>query len=306
MVVRKFFLIILVAILLVSLPGYQALAHVCDDVLRHDPIAIWPEKETIKITNSGQFKIFLRNGWAASIHKVELIVPPSPFEISVIPNLIERVLPEEHVFFLVNLTIPQKAETGPHSLLMKVNAQEFEVAREVNLKIQVEQPTPEPEPEPRQPEATIEIIPKDVLVAMSAFPDIVETEPGQVAKFKIFVRSGHTEFLHDLVLSVSNGNFEVLDIAPSLIKELRPGDTTFFEVTLSVPKGAGHGDYLVLVHLKAQELPLERVTGVSIRVKKVNEWLPYLYILAILLLISLLIWRWQGTIRQRSKLPPGQ
>lgn len=301
---NRIFLPILIAIFTMSLPAYQALAHVCDDVLEHDPIVIWPEKETIKIVKTGQFKIFLRNDYSDSIKRVKLTVRPSPFEISVTPALIERVTPGQRVFFLVNLTIPQETKPGSYPLLMEVNAAEFAVARKVNLKIEVERPTPEAHQPP--PEAVIEVIPEDILIAMSAFPDVVEAEPGEVVKFTIFVRSGHTKCLHDLVLSVSSEDFEVLAITPASLDKLEAGDSAPFEVTLSIPEEIKHGDYLVLPKLKVRELAVERGTSLLIRVKEVKEWLTYLYALAILFLVGLLIWRWQKTTQRRSRLLPGQ
>lgn len=305
---RRLFLIVLMANLAMAPLAYQASSHVCDDVLEHDPIVIWPEKETIKIVATGQFKIFLRNDYFESIHKVRLIVPPSPFEISVVPAQIERVTPGERVFFTVNLTIPKEIDPGDYPLLLEVNAREFAITRKVKLRIQVErrEPVPHPKPQQPEPEATLEVIPEDIPIAMSVFPDIVEAEPGEIVKLRIFVRSGHTACLHDLVLSILTEDFEVSNVAPATLEKLQAGDSASFEVTLSIPEDIKHGDYVVLVKLKVRELAVERGTSLLIRVTGVKEWLTYIYVLAILFLIALLIWRWQKVVRQRSKPLPGR
>lgn len=307
----------------------QTLAHVCDDVLMHDPIVIWPEKEIVEITKIGQFKIFLRNEYSDSIHNVRVITPPSPFEFSVNPPLIEGVKPREQVSFLINLFIPEKIKPGRYPLLIKVNAQEFAIDREVSLTIKVKepfiqpkpQPKPEPEPEPQpEPQAVIEIKPGDILVAISAFPAVIETEPGKIIKFKIFVRNGHTISLRNLTLSVSKDyyppttlspeerapHFEILNIEPKLIEEIKPGDITSFEVTLKIPEKIERGDYPLFVEIRAQELSLARQTSLVVKIKKVKEWISYFYILAILFLIGLLIWRWRKLTRERSRLLPVQ
>ncbi len=285
------------------------LAHVCDDVLQHDPIVIWPEKQTLEITETGQFKIFLRNDYSESIHDVRLIAPSSLFKFSINPPLIERVRPKEEVSFLVNLSISEEIKSGSYPISIKIKAQEFTIDREVNLTIEVKkpfrpppqlEPKPEPEPQPK-PQAIIEIAPKDILVAMSVFPDILEVKPKERAKFKIFIRNGHSQSLHHLIISIPQERFEILNINPEIIREIKPGTVASFEVALAVPAQIKEGNYPLFTKVKAQEFALAREVSLIIKVKKVKKWLIYLYLLAILSLIGLLIWRWRRITQRQSR-----
>lgn len=293
-------------------------AHVCDDVLRSDPIVIWPEKQIVEISQVGQFKIFLKNGYGASIHQVRLIIPPSPFEISTNPPLIEKVEPREEVFFLVNLSIPQEVKSGTYPLLMEVGAREFTVNRKVNLNITVEVPAPKPKPkleaktEPKlepeaepqtepeleaEPEAVVEIIPEEIPIAISVLPNEIGVEAGQSTELRVFVRSGYSKSLHNITLFINESRFKV-KITPTIIEELTPKESKFFLIHLTVPPETEMGDYVMPIEFSATELPVKRwVRDVRIRVGKVWEEKTYLYLLIILFIILILVWRW-GRIKK--------
>lgn len=293
----------------------QVLAHVCDNVLRDDPIVVWPEKEIVEIAKTGQFKIFLRNEYWDSIHNVKIITPPSPFEIFVNPVLIERIAPGEKVSFLVNLTIPEKMEPGNYPLLMKIDAREFEITRNINLTIRVKplppsiEPQPEPLPEPKpqpEPKAVVEIIPEEISVAISVFPDEIDIRPGQSSEFKVFIRSGYDKPLHNITLLIEKGRFE-MKVTPEIIKELRAGETKFFLVRLKVPDDIKFGEYITRIDFKADEFPLKRhVCEVLIRVGEVWDWKTYLYLVVTLVIIFILIWRWRKLTQKPPKPLPGQ
>jgi len=276
-------------------------AHVCDDVLRDDPIVVWPEKQIVEIVRTGEFRIFLRNEYWSSIHDVKIITPPTPFEFSVNPVLIERVKPREQVSFLVTLSIPEKVKPGRYPILMKVNAREFEVTRDINLIIRVKEP-PKPEPQP-EPNALIEIVPEEILVATTIFPEEIDIRPGKTKEFKAFMRSGYDKSLHNITLSLQPPDEFEITITPEVIQELKPGATRFFTLALYVPAETKFGEYRLRINFKAAEFPVERHLGdVLIRVSDVRDWKTPLYGLAILLLIGILLWR----ILRRQKLILGQ
>lgn len=311
MLLIKSFLIFWLIFFIISSTNLAS-SHVCDDVLRQDPIVIWPEKETIKTTKTGQFKIFLKNDYFDSINKVRIIIPPSPFEISITPNLIEKITSGEKIFFSVNFIIPEKVKSGLYSLLLKVNAREFTIDREVNLKIQVERPIPEIQPAPKipeiqpEPEAMIKIIPEDIPIAISVFPDVIEVKRGEVIKFKIFVRNGHPQPLHNLKVFIPKEPFKILNVEPKLIEKIQFNEIAFFKVTLAIPKEKEIGNYPLFIEIGAKELPLARQTSLVIKVREVKSWIPYLQFSAILFLIVFMIWRWRGVTRKRSELLPKQ
>lgn len=269
-------------------------AHVCDDVLEFDPIEIRSEFESIKVKERGQFKVFLKNNYGASIHNVKIIIPENIFEINVTPTLIEKVRPGEKVDFLIKITIPENVKPGEYPLILKVWAQEFEVSREVNLKIQVERPIPEPE-------AVVEIIPEDIPIAISVFPSPVEIESNKSAEFRVYVRNGHTKPIHNLKLFFKKNDFEV-KVVPEIIEKIEPGGKNFFLVNLFVPAKTKRGDYTLAMELGADELAVRRGIGTIIRVKKVREEITYIYLVVISLIILLLVWRWQA-LKRLKQLP---
>jgi hypothetical protein len=298
---------------LVIWPSSQLFAHVCDDVLRQDPIVIWPEGEIIEIQKTGQFKIFLRNDYWDSINQVKLIPPPeSPFKIWVVPSLIERVAPKEKTSFLVNLTIPQGIKPGFYPLLMKIDAREFRITRDINLTIIIKEPPlpPKPLPEP-EPEAVVEIIPEEIPVAISVFPDEIDIEPEKSTEFKVYIRSGYDKPLTNITLLIDEVVFKEfgfeMKVQPEAIQELGPEETKFFLINLKVPAEAKMGEYIMPLYFKADELPVERhVCDVLIRVGEVWEWKTYFYLLIILLIIFITIWRWRKLSQTRLKLRPKQ
>lgn len=273
-------------------------AHVCDDVLRDDPIVIWSEKKIVEITKTSQFKIFLRNDYWSNIHDVRIITPPTPFEFLINPLLIERVEPREQVSFFVNLSIPEKIEPGSYLILMKVNAREFEITRDINLTIRVKEPPPkEPEPLPEplpqpEPKAVVEIVPEEILVATSIFPEEIDIRPGEIKEFKAFLRSGYDKPLHNITLSLKPPDRFEITITPENIQELKPGATKFFTLSLYVPTETKLGEYSMRINFKTDEFTMERrFDDVLIRVGEVYDWKTLFYGLAILLLIGILLYR---------------
>lgn len=178
-------------------------AHVCDDVLRYDPIEIRAETQTVKIIEQGEFRIFLKNNYGSSIHNVRVIVPENLFYINITPMLIEKVAPGQKVFFSISVTVPKDMKPGTYPLVLKVDALEFEIAREVHVTIQVE-----------REEAVVEIIPEDIPVATSIFPDVIEVEPGQNVEFRVYVRNGHTKAIHNISLFIRESKEYMIGASP--------------------------------------------------------------------------------------------
>jgi uncharacterized membrane protein len=279
--------IILTTLLFIVLSINLAEAHVCDDVLRLDPIEIRPEVQTVKIIEQGEFKIYLKNNYGDSIHNVRVIVPENLFDIKVAPVLIEKVLPRREIYFLVKITIPKGTRTGRYPLIMKVDAQEFEIPRDVHITIQVE-----------KEEAVVEIVPEDIPIATSVFPNMIEVEPNQSVQFRVYVRNGHTESVHNIRLFVNESRFNI-KITPEIIKEIKSRDKTYFLVDLTVPEELKHGDYMVAMELDADEFT-GRGLGIVVRVGEVREEIIYIYLLIILFFISLLVWRWLALRQSRQ------
>jgi uncharacterized membrane protein len=255
------------------------MSHVCDDVLDHDPIVIWPEMRQIEVVETGEFKIFLKNNYIGSIHNVRLIAPQRVFDIKISPVMIEQVAPGEEISFLVGMNIPEETKPGTYSLLMRVDALEFKVEREVNITVQVE-----------EEEAVVEIVPEEVPVAISVFPDIIEVEPAQSTHLKVFVRSGYTKSLHNISLFIDEGKFKV-NIVPDVIEEIKPEAMTFFTVNLVIPEGMEHGEYPLMMEVGADEFTVRRGVYAIIKVGEVKEEITYLYLLIILFLLLILVFR---------------
>jgi uncharacterized membrane protein len=255
------------------------MSHVCDDVLDHDPIVIWPEMRQIEVVETGEFKIFLKNNYIGSIHNVRLIAPQRVFDIKISPVMIEQVAPGEEISFLVGMNIPEETKPGTYSLLMRVDALEFKVEREVNITVQVE-----------EKEAVVEIVPEEVPVAISVFPDIIEVEPAQSTHLKVFVRSGYTKSLHNISLFIDEGKFKV-NIVPDVIEEIKPEAMTFFTVNLVIPEGMEHGEYPLMMEVGADEFTVRRGVYAIIKVGEVKEEITYLYLLIILFLLLILVFR---------------
>jgi uncharacterized membrane protein len=269
-----------------------ASAHVCDDVLKDDPIEIKPEMKTIKIAKQGEFRISLKNNHYSSIHRVRMIPPENKFNINITPLWIEEVASKQQVFFTVNITIPEDIKPGVYPLILKVDAQEFKIAREVGLTIKIE-----------EEETDVEITPEDIPVAISVFPDVIEVETKQATRFRVYIKNGHTESLHNITLYVEESRFEI-DVAPEVIEEIKPGDRDYFVVDLTIPEDIEHGDYLLVLEVDADEFTVRRGRGAVIRVSEVKEEVTYLYLLVIFLILFVAIWR--GVVLWRSKQRPEQ
>lgn len=269
----------IIILLFITLYINQAEAHVCDDVLMHDPIKIRTDVQTVLMTKEGEFKVLLRNDYRAPIHNVSIIVPENLFDIRITPTLIESVLPGQEVYFSVKITVPEDVRPGAYPLLMKVDALEFEITRDIQLTLQVE-----------ERKTVIEILPEDIPVAISVFPSVIEIEPARSMEIRVYVRNGHTESIHNLSLFVNESKFRV-NITPKIIEELRAGDKTYFVVDLFVPTDIELGDYMLAMEVDAHEFAVRRGVSVIVRVGEVREEITYLYLLIVSFLIFLLIWR---------------
>jgi hypothetical protein len=276
--------VLLLLILLIN----SAQAHVCDDVLRYDPIEIRPEMRTVEIVEQGEFKIFLRNNYRTSIHEVRIIGPKNLFDISIIPTSIERVAPGQEVHFSVRIAIRKTVAPGIYPLVLKVDALEFKVPRDVQITLRVV----------GEKEALVKILPDDIPIAISVFPSRVEVEPNQSKEFRVYVRSA--ESVHNLSLFITETRFRI-SVTPQIIEELKPGDMVYFLVQLFAPPDLEHRDYVLTMELDADELAVRRGFTAIVRVGKVGD-VSYLYSFLILFLILLLAWRWLAL--RRSKRHP--
>lgn len=287
------------------LTGYSNLAqaHVCDDVLMFDPIEIRAEFEKIEIEQKGEFRIFIKNNYGASIHNVRLIPPENIFGIEIIPSSIDQIMSGQKASFLVKVKIPEEVKPGRYFLIMKVDALEFTVQREVQINIEVKKVEEERREvkkveEEKPEEAVIEILPEDIPIATSLFPDKIEVEPGQSTEFRVYLRHTHKKSIHNIRLVINEQRFKV-NVMPRIIKELKPQEKTYFLVSLTVPPNLKPGDYMLSMELVADELAIPRGIGTTIKVGKVREEITYLYLLIILFILFIIIW--QGFKRKKIK-----
>lgn len=256
----------------------SVLAHVCDDVLRHDPINIRTDTQVVRVLDKGEFKIFLKNNYVDTIHNVKVIIPENLFDFKVTPDIIEQVKSGQEVHFLVRVAVSKDIEQGTYPLVLKVSASEFAVAREIQVTIKLE-----------KEDTIVEIQPRDIPLAVSAARDIIEVEPSKSIEFKVFMRHGHTNSIHNAKLLIGN-KFEV-NVTPVIIEEIKPSETTYFLLTLKVPENMREGDYLIPIEVSADEFPVRYGTSITIRVGKIREELTYLYFLLIIILIGFLVLR---------------
>jgi len=265
-------------------------AHVCDDVLRGGAVKIRPESEIVKIEKMGEFKVFLKNDYRLPIDNVTLTPQESPFDVQVTPQLIERVECGQEVSFSINITIPEAVKSGNYTLMMIINAREFKVDWEVNVTLEVE-----------EEKAIVEIKTQEILVATRPERHIIEVE--RTEEFRVFVRSGHANSIHNVRLFVENESKDKfsVNVTPTVIDEVKPQETVVFLVSLTVPEGREYGDYVMPMEVVADEFTLGRDVTVVVRVKTVRREITYLYLIGVLILVLILIWR---KTRLQSKQPP--
>lgn len=91
---------------------------------------------------------------------------------------------------------------GTYPIMLKVDALEFAVTRDVQVTIQIE-----------EIEAVVEIVPEEIPVAISVFPDEIFIEP--------------TKFIDEK-------EFEV-KVTPAIIEEIKPEESKAFLVSLTAP-----------------------------------------------------------------------
>jgi len=147
---------------------------------------------------------------------------------------------------------------------------------------------------------------------------------GEAGEFRMYIENTFRSTLRKVKLHVKSPAFDI-KIEPLLLERLVPGERTFFLVKLKLREGFEPGDYplrisvgaksaeikpsiermevvvdrgvrppeKVVEHLKEEVEDVPKEAGeVIVKVEKIPPWKkPYFYIVFILLLLGILIWR---------------
>lgn len=163
--------------------------------------------------------------------------------------------------------------------------------------------------------------PEDHLVLMPE-KDLIRIE--EIGEFRMYAENTFRSTLQEVRLRVESPAFDI-DIEPPLLERLVPGERAFFLVKLKLRKGFEPGDYPLRISVEAKSAEIkpsiermevvvdrgvgspEEVVGhlkeeveeapkkageVMVKVEKIPHWKKtYFYIVFILLLLGMLIWR---------------
>lgn len=122
---KKLFLLVFFLLLADS-----ANTHLCDNIFRRqDLLVLKPERDLIRIAETGEFRIFIKNNYPAALHNVRLIGISEAFKVDVSPKLIEELRPGEKSFFLLKLTPRKRMKPGDYPLEIMIGAKQFNYRR---------------------------------------------------------------------------------------------------------------------------------------------------------------------------------
>lgn len=108
----------------------QVHGHLCDNIFkRADRLIIKPERDFIRIEKKGILRIFLKNGYPASLHNVRIVGKSDAFQVEVIPPLIQELRPGEKIYFSLELAAKEGAKYGNHPLEIWVGARQFRLRK---------------------------------------------------------------------------------------------------------------------------------------------------------------------------------
>ncbi|MCS7151800.1 MAG: hypothetical protein NZ928_05400 [Endomicrobia bacterium] len=108
-------------------------AHLCHDPFRPTQhLVLVPEKELITIEETGSFRIYIENTFDTILYDVKLIVENPAFEIEIIPNTIQKLVPGERSFFVVELKLREGFLPDSYPLKINVEAKSSELTATVN------------------------------------------------------------------------------------------------------------------------------------------------------------------------------
>lgn len=122
---------LLSVIMFVVEPGF---AHMCHDPFRpQDHLVLAPDKELIRIEESGEFRIYIENTFPTALNDVRLFVESQAFDIEIEPQAIERLVPGERSFFLVRLRLHKGFKPGDYPLKINVGAKSSELKSSIEM-----------------------------------------------------------------------------------------------------------------------------------------------------------------------------
>ena len=256
----------LILLILTSLSS-PAYGHLCDNIFRRaDKLVVKPERDFIRIEKTGALRIFIKNTYPAALHRVRMIGESDAFFVDVEPPLIKELKPQEKTFFTLKLKVKEGVKPGDYSLLIKVGARQFNFRPHLLIRGEVEKPevTKPSEPKTVQEKVTkpqVKPQPEDTVIQKEPPPTKEEIKKAQVKppvlekpfpKKKEIIKPSAEE-----------------KVGPA--NEIEPEEDTL---------------------LKGDTLPTTQPIGeVIIRVERFAELKYYLYLIPIVILVVLLIWR---------------
>lgn len=245
---------------------YHGSAHLCHDPFRpSEHLILAPEKDRISIEEAGEFRIYVENTFTSVLRYLRLIVDSDAFDIEVQPSVLKDLVPGERTYFLVKLALREGFKPGNYPLKISVDAESAEITPSTE-KIDVmtekrpteeleKQPLPTPIIEPSKPLKEDKYLEEDIRKVEEEIP--VEQEQKE--------------------------NYQELPPQQRVQEPLIQKDQESEKP----------------VSQKIEELHQEEIEGspeeigeIVVEVKKVPFYKkPYFYLLFILLLLGILIWR---------------
>lgn len=102
--------------------------HMCHDPFRpQEHLVLVPEKELIRLEETGEFRMYIENTFRSTLQEVRLFVESPAFDIKIEPPLIERLVPGERKFFLIKLKLREGFKPGDYSLRISADAKSAEI-----------------------------------------------------------------------------------------------------------------------------------------------------------------------------------
>lgn len=103
----------------------SAYAHLCNNIYRTpDRIVIKPEKDVVTMEKDDEFRVFIKNNYAAKLDKVRLSIEAEGggLQVAVTPEMIQHMKPGEKGSFTVRITADPHAGRGKHKLIYSMSA----------------------------------------------------------------------------------------------------------------------------------------------------------------------------------------
>ena len=131
------------------------------------------------------------------------------------------------------------------------------------------------------------------------------TPIGQDYVFRIFVKNGMgNRSLHNLSISANNFTFQVNDIKPKIVEQIKPMEIIVFYVNATIPPDTKEGRYVLNMDVYSYEFP-KGVFKLSSEIKVVKHINTLLYgtyaAIAVLLLVWLFIRKYKISKEDKGK-----